>query len=314
MRIAFVGKGGSGKTTLAFLFASFLASQGKRVYAIDADINQHLALLLGAPEDLPQLGNDIGRIKEYVRGTNPRIKDTAHMVKTTPPGTGSQFIRLQTSDPIVAHFARLTHSGVPVMVTGTYTDDDVGVSCYHSKTGAVELLLNHLIDGPEEYVVVDMTAGADAFSSSLFTRFDLLVLVTEPTLQSVSVYDQYQAYGASHHLPLVVLGNKVEDDADRAFLYSRISKDTIVGFLGRSAYIRERERGGTQGILEAAYTDTLAALLGVLDAQEKNWDAYHAQTIEHHIKNAEGWANATTGVDLSEQIDPDFRLTTMYNS
>jgi CO dehydrogenase maturation factor len=43
VRIAFVGKGGSGKTTLSALFTRYLADQGPPVIAIDADINQHLA-------------------------------------------------------------------------------------------------------------------------------------------------------------------------------------------------------------------------------------------------------------------------------
>ena len=68
------------------------------------------------------------------------------------------------------------------------------MACYHSKVGAVELLLNHLVDGPGEYVVVDMTAGADSFASGLFTRFDVTFLVCEPTLRSVGVYRQYVGY------------------------------------------------------------------------------------------------------------------------
>ena len=44
------------------------------------------------------------------------------------------------------------------MATGPFSDDDLGVSCYHAKTGAVELYLNHVLDGPGEYVVVDCTA------------------------------------------------------------------------------------------------------------------------------------------------------------
>ena len=47
MKIAFAGKGGSGKTTLSALFTRYLAGQGRPVVAIDADINQHLAEALG---------------------------------------------------------------------------------------------------------------------------------------------------------------------------------------------------------------------------------------------------------------------------
>ncbi len=67
------------------------------------------------------------------------------------------------------------------MVTGAFTEADLGVACYHSKVGAVELYLNHLVDGAGEYVVVDMTAGSDSFASGLFTRFDMTFLVAEPT-------------------------------------------------------------------------------------------------------------------------------------
>ena len=48
MRIAFVGKGGSGKTTMAAMFSRYLAELGNPVLAVDADINQHLGEALGA--------------------------------------------------------------------------------------------------------------------------------------------------------------------------------------------------------------------------------------------------------------------------
>ena len=50
MKIAFVGKGGSGKTTLSALFARHLAAAGAPVVAVDADINQHLGVALGLSE------------------------------------------------------------------------------------------------------------------------------------------------------------------------------------------------------------------------------------------------------------------------
>lgn len=74
MKVAFVGKGGSGKTTLSALFCRYLASSHSPVIAIDADINQHLGDALGVSEEeltlLPPLGLEIDRIKEYLRGTN----------------------------------------------------------------------------------------------------------------------------------------------------------------------------------------------------------------------------------------------------
>jgi CO dehydrogenase maturation factor len=52
VKVAFVGKGGSGKTTLASLFALRAAQSGAPVLALDADINQNLAVALGADEEV----------------------------------------------------------------------------------------------------------------------------------------------------------------------------------------------------------------------------------------------------------------------
>jgi CO dehydrogenase maturation factor len=72
-----------------------------------------------------------------------------------------------------------------------------------------------------------MTAGADAFASGLFTRFDLTLLVVEPTLRSLAVYRQYLAYAADHGVAVKVMGNKIEDDRDMAFMAEHVGDDLI---------------------------------------------------------------------------------------
>jgi CO dehydrogenase maturation factor len=96
---------------------------------------------------MPPLGAHLGLVKDYLRGSNPRISDPAAMVKTTPPGFGSRLLRPLGDDPIHRQLSR-DAAGVRLMVTGAFDEADLGVACYHSKVGAVELYLNHLVDGP----------------------------------------------------------------------------------------------------------------------------------------------------------------------
>ncbi|HEX4249904.1 MAG TPA: ATP-binding protein [Pseudonocardia sp.] len=312
MRIAFVGKGGSGKTTLAALFTRYLAELGRPVLAIDADINQHLGAALGMDEGstpLP-LGADLGWLKDHLRGTNPLVPSAATMIKTTPPGRGSRLLGLGEDDAVLDRYAVRCSggaSGIRLMVTGEFDSEDIGVSCYHAKTGAVELYLNHLVDGPGEYVVVDMTAGADAFASGLFTRFDLTVLVSEPTQRGIGVYRQYLANAAGHRLELRVAGNKVADPEDVEYLRTEVGPALLATF-GHSAWVRAAERGAPKPMeaLEPANRAGLDAVLAALDATSRDWAAYHRDTVHFHLRNAEAWANKSLGVDLTDQVDPDY--------
>ena len=310
MKIALVGKGGSGKTTLAALLVRHLVAADSPVLALDADINQHLAVALGATEAdaaaLPTLAAHLPLIKDYLRGINPRIASAAVMVKTTPPGAGSRLLRVMERNPIYDACVREI-CGARLAVTGPLAEDDLGVACYHSKAGAVELLLNHLVDNVQEYVVVDMTAGADSFASGLFTRFDVMFLVCEPTVRSVGVYRQYRAYARDFGVRIAVVGNKISDDEDAAFLHAQLGAD-LVGWVTRSAHVRAAERGEIQPIsaLEPANVATLDAMRDLVDRTAKDWGTYQRQAIEFHLRNAAAWANDRTGCDLADQVDPDF--------
>ena len=307
MKIAFAGKGGSGKTTLSALFTLHLAAQGLPVVAIDADINQHLAEALGTAQP-PAMGAHLAQIKEYLRGSNPRISSAAVMVKTTPPGRGSRLLRPGGDDPVHA-LASAAPCGARLLATGPFEEEDLGVACYHSKTGAVELYLNHLIDGPGEYVVIDCTAGADSFASGLFTRFDLTILVAEPTRRGISVYRQWQDYAAGYDIALAVAGNKVQAPEDMAFLRNQVGDD-LLACLGHEPAVRAMDQGRpfTLGDLSPATRSALGTIQAMLDAQPRDWHRYARQAAELHVRNARAWASAAAGENLAAQIDPDFTL------
>ncbi|MGW0775200.1 ATP-binding protein [Streptomyces sp. NPDC002835] len=318
MKIAFVGKGGSGKTTLSSLFIRHLAANEAPVVAVDADINQHLGAALGLSEaeaaELPSMGAHLPLIKDYLRGSNPRIASTETMIKTTPPGEGSRLLTVTEDNPVYdacARTVRLDDGDIRLMATGPFTESDLGVSCYHSKVGAVELCLNHLVDGAEEYVVVDMTAGSDSFASGMFTRFDMTFLVAEPTLKGVSVYRQYKEYARDFDVAVKVVGNKVQSQDDIEFLRGEVGDDLLVT-LGHSDWVRAMEKGRPLRF-ELLEADNRMALQTLQNAAEdsyaaRDWERYTRQMVHFHLKNAESWGNARTGADLAAQVDPAFVL------
>lgn len=310
MKIAFVGKGGSGKTTVSSLFCRYLASQRLPVLAIDADINQHLGNALGFPigeEPLP-LGLETNRIKEYLRGSNRRITSNESMIKTTPPGNGSRLLSLRENNPVFSYFKK-SWQGVDLLATGPFSEEDLGTKCYHSKVGAVELLLNHLIDGHDEYVVVDMTAGADSFASGMFTKFDMTFLVAEPTVKALTVYDQYKEYAKDYGVNIKVIGNKVENQQDFDFIKQKVGND-LIGAISHSQYVKKMEKGQFLPFsnIESENKTILESMLAEVDKIEKDWERFYTYAVEFHIKNAKSWANASVGEDLTLQVDPEFKL------
>jgi CO dehydrogenase maturation factor len=248
MRIAFTGKGGSGKSTLAALFVGHLRSTGHRVLAVDADVNVHLAPLLGVDAvpaaALSQPGNATS-IRRHLLGTNPRVPAAEQFVPTTPPGPGSRLVTLDPADPVLTAHAAALDPGTHVMHVGTYEPEDIGAGCYHGHLAILENLLSHLDLDAGDWVVCDMVAGTDAFANSLHAQFDLIVVVVEPTPESVSVARRYRdlAEAAGVGDVVVLVGNKVADDVDRSYLATELSGGPMAVVPLQAGLRRARQAG-----------------------------------------------------------------------
>ncbi len=70
-----------------------------------------------------------------------------------------------------------------------------------------------------------MVAGNDAFSNTLFTQFDVLCLIVEPTLESVSMVQSYLDLMSKTETStqICIIANKMEDGNDLGYL----KKNTI---------------------------------------------------------------------------------------
>ena len=309
MRIAFCGKGGSGKTSLATLFIQYLAAQNLPVLAIDGDINQHLGTALGFDVSaLPKLGQRQEIMTAYLRGTNPRIRSAEDMIESTPAGRGSNLIDRAGCDSVSETFM-LKRGALHFMAIGGHEQHDVGATCFHKFTGAEGIFLNHYLDTADEYVVADMCAGADPFSSSgLATRYDACVVVLEPTLKSIAVYHQARHYGDPHGVKIFPVANKIMSDDDRAFIEAQIGAPVLCAFSTLDLLRRaEQGRDWTAADIDPATRQGLDTIKTTLNAlPPRDWAHYQAIGNLFHKRACDGWASAMYGHDLMEQIDPDF--------
>ncbi len=315
MRIAFVGKGGSGKTTLSALFTDYIKQDKKPVVVFDADLNIHMPALLGFDEihSAKHLSHPTVAqlIKNYLKGTRTDIPSNGAFRKTTPPSHASNLISINYVNSSILKDLSSQKGNLTLFAVGTYDEDDIGASCYHNNLAILENVLSHMVD-KEGYIVVDMVAGVDAFANTLHAQFDLMCLIVEPTKRSIEVYNHFlklaEEAGTDNELAVIV--NKVRTEADIEFIRNSIASEKIIGYLYESDYVRSLDQTGEAldiSKLENNNSEFLKAikerlLLSASTPQkrlEKLWKLHKIYVAQDFVKERFG--------DLTNQIDTNFR-------
>lgn len=206
MKVAFLGKGGAGKSTLATAFVRTLRAQGKRVLAIDADHNMDLSYNLGVDPSL-FLGTDPDRIKEYVGSE----REAGFMQALSVGKKRGMFFTLFPVDAFTDSVSIRHEDGLRVMTAGPHTERVRSQeACSHSLAAPLKVYLPLLSLNPGEAVVIDERAGTDPVATGILSGVDLAVIVQEPTIHSQRVAQQIQQElaraGIAHH----IVDNKTE--------------------------------------------------------------------------------------------------------
>ena len=313
MRIAFVGKGGSGKSTVTALFSMLSIKKSIPVTIFDADINIHIPHLLQtlvSPSKYISKPENTSHIKKYLIGNNNRIQSTSEFRKSTPPARGSNFFVPESkSNPIFELCGTPLNERDALYVVGTYEKEHVGTSCYHGSLAIFENILSHTID-TNSIVIADMVAGIDSFSNTLHAQFDILAHVVEPTSQSLDVVKRYlelaENSGVRKHVKIIA--NKVEDDEDIAFIERELS--THVDFvIYKSKHIRDVNLGKTHLSIDSLENNSNASLEKLYDTllhSSSSLNDKYKKVIDIHKKYIQKDFITERHGDISRQIDPDF--------
>jgi CO dehydrogenase maturation factor len=235
LRIAFVGKGGSGKSLIAGTVCRQLARSGRSVLAMDVDTMPGLGLSLG-------LGQSCARLPA---GLAARVEGKGWQVK---PGLRPSVL--------VDRYAQRGPDGVAFLALGKLPDD---------IEPAVSVAFRYVLERfrrPGWGLVGDLAAGTrqPMFGWAKFAR--TVIVVADPSAKALLTARRLVRAGVGTHL----VANKVQDDVDIDSIRAAVPLP-LLGAVPYDADVADAERLGNapidiapEGVAVKAIVDVAARL------------------------------------------------------
>lgn len=215
MKIAFAGKGGSGKTTLAAGLALLFAQDKKTVVAVDCDPDMNLGYALDFPQ--PEKITPISEMKELI----------AERTSSGAAQAGGYFKLNPKVDDIPEKFCP-RHNNIRLIVMGKVQKAEGGCLC--PENAFIKRLISHLVIS-EEAVLLDMVAGTEHMGRGTAQAVDAFLIIVEPTQLGVSTGLHVHSLACALGIKKIwFVGNKVQHKEDEDFLRKNLNAEPL-GFL-----------------------------------------------------------------------------------
>ena len=232
MKIAITGKGGVGKTTLTSLLAYTYADLEYQVLAVDADPSPCLGAALGFPDDLLAGLTPIARMDELI-----------YERTGAQPGTTGGFFKLNPRvDDLPERFSAV-QGNIRLLELGAVEMGGSGCICPESTM--LRSLITHILLRMDEVVLMDMYAGVEHLGRATADAVDAMIIVVEPTARSIGTATQIKSLAEDLKLAkLYLVGSKLRNEDDRAFIMSHSPGLPILGYLFNDERVIEADRKG----------------------------------------------------------------------
>lgn len=216
MKLIVCGKGGSGKSTVSALLARNLAKNKKRVVVMDTDVsNGGLHRIIGTEPAADLVGHFGGP-----KAMKAKLKEVEHQ----PGGTETSLLCNWSFDTIPADFSP-KYDGVRLVTIAKLWDASEGCTCSISALARQFLLGLDLKQ--DDVLIVDTEAGVEHFGRGLDKLCDAILMVIDPSFESVCLSKKVLEMAASIETPLFFVLNRT-DPATREALQQALPEQAIV--------------------------------------------------------------------------------------
>jgi CO dehydrogenase maturation factor len=252
MKLAIVGKGGVGKTTLSASLAMRLSGQGRSVVAVDADPDGNLALAVGVPAE--RMPEPIAAMRELIlERTDAKDEGGGLMFKLNPK-----------VDDLPDRFS-VDANGVRLLVLGTL--ELGGKGCFCPEAAVLKSLMQHLLLRVTDDVILDMEAGLEHIGRASAGGVDALISVIEPGMRSVQTAKRISSMAKDIGIGRTfVVANKIRDASQRQVLQEALGERIILGELPYSAQVSQADLDGRSAAVDdpafAAAVEEIIEALG----------------------------------------------------
>lgn len=239
MKIAIVGKGGSGKTTTAAVLSHRLAQQGMEVVALDCDTNPNLGISLGVGED------ETERLVAMRQALDAADEDG----------------HAQDWDTLLDRFGTEGPEGLKLAVVCRIDNPDPGCPCCGLSP---EQLLGS-VDPGASVIVADFEAGLGTLTRLGEVRVDTVVVVVEAMAKSIEVGTRAARHATQHSTDrVVVVANRIRGEEDLVAVH-RAFPDAEILVVPEDPAIGEADRNGVAAFAASPGSPAVRALAGLAD-------------------------------------------------
>ena len=201
MKIVVAGKGGAGKTTISGTVARVLARDGRRVVALDADVNPMLGLSLG-------LGMD----------------GTESLAAVRQALGAGELDHQPTVEAMLESFGADAPDGVRVVVASRMDGPDSGCGC----CGVTPDRMLRELDTAGRTVLGDLEAGVGVLSRMEPGSVDVVLVVVNPMAKSVEVARRAIETAAARDSRVLVVANRIRNEEDLAYIRAALGEQEFV--------------------------------------------------------------------------------------